>query len=158
MAIKIRKPGGAISVWRPFRDLEEYDWYMNDALGSRYHAPLYWQIQPDKNWMPAIEVIEKDNRFLVKAELPGMKEEDLDISLAGNYLVLRGEKKKESEIVEDECCRSEFVYGNFYRSIPIPATVDVEKIEASYKNGVLEVILPKTKTKQPKKIKVTPKK
>jgi HSP20 family protein len=158
MVIKVRKPGGGISVWRPFRDLEEYDWYMNDALGSQYHAPLYWQIHQDKNWMPAIEVFEKDTRFLVKAEIPGMKEDDLDVSLAGNYLVIRGEKKKDSEVVEDECCRSEFVYGNFYRSIPIPATVDPEKIEASYKNGVLEVILPKAKVKQPKKIKITPKK
>ena len=158
MAIKIRKPGSAISMWRPFRDPEEFDWYLNDVLGSPYHAPIFWQIPQDKNWMPAVEVIEKTSKFIIKAELPGMEEEDVDVSLAGNYLVIRGEKKRDSEIVEDECCRSEFLYGNFYRNIPIPATVDSEKIEASYKNGVLEITLPKIKAKQPKKIKITPKK
>ncbi len=158
MAIRVHKPGEAISLWRPFRDLEEYDWYLNDMMGSPYNSPLSWQIPRDKNWIPAVELIEKPAKYLVKIELPGMKEEDIDISLSGSYLIIRGEKKRESEVVEDECCRSEFVYGNFYRSVPIPAVVDSDKIEANYRNGVLEVNLPKIKAKQPKKIKVTPKK
>ena len=111
-----------------------------------------------RGWTPAIEVFEKEDRFLVKAELPGMKEEDIDISAVGDTLTIKGERKVESEVKEEDyyCC--ERSYGSFFRSIALPSHVDAQKIEASYEDGVLEVSLPKIPEVKPKKISVSAKK
>jgi HSP20 family protein len=109
-------------------------------------------------WAPAIEVFEKEDKFVVKAELPGMKEEDMDISVADDTLTIKGEKKTESEVKEEDyyCC--ERSYGSFSHSIALPSNVDAKKIEASYEDGVLEVSLPKAPEVKPKKIAVSAKK
>jgi len=109
-------------------------------------------------WAPAIEMFEKEDRFLVKAELPRMTEEAIDISVVDETLTIKGERKAETEVKEEEyyCC--ERSYGNFSRSIALPSTVDAKKIEASYEDGVLEVNLPKAAEVKPKKISVSAKK
>lgn len=108
--------------------------------------------------MPAIEVFEKEDKFLVKADLPGIKEEDISVSAVGDTLTIRGERKAESEVKEEDyyCC--ERSYGSFFRSIALPSHVNADKIEASYDHGVLEVSLPKIPEVKPRKIAVTTKK
>jgi len=103
-------------------------------------------------------VFEKEDKFVVKAELPGMKEEDIDISVVGDTLTIKGERKAESEVKEEDyyCC--ERSYGNFSRSIAVPPNVDAKNIEASFEDGVLEVNLPKVPEVKPKKIAVSAKK
>ena len=93
----------------------------------------------------------------MKAELPGMKEENIDVSVIGETLTRKGERKAETETKEEEyyCC--ERSYGSFFRSIALPSTVDVKKIEASYSNGVLEISLPKAAEIKPEKVKVSAK-
>jgi HSP20 family protein len=108
--------------------------------------------------MPAVDVFEKDDKFVVKAELPGMKENDIDVSVVGDTLCLRGEKKTETEVKDEDYYRCERSYGTFYRSIPIPSNVDANKIEASFDDGILEVTLPKSVKAKPKKIAVSAKK
>jgi HSP20 family protein len=108
--------------------------------------------------MPAIDVFEKDDKFVVKAELPGMKEEDIDVSVVGDTLTIKGEKKTETEVKEEDYYRCERSYGSFVRSIPLPSTVNADKIEANYEGGVLEVSLPKVAKVKPKKVKVSAKK
>jgi HSP20 family protein len=93
----------------------------------------------------------------VKAELPGM-EEDIGISVVGNTLTIKGERKAESEVEEDDYYYCERSYGSFSRSIDVPSNVDTEKIEVSYEDGVLEISLPKTPEVKPKKISVSAKK
>jgi HSP20 family protein len=112
----------------------------------------------EMGWAPAIEVFEKEDKFVVKAELPGMKEEDIDISVVGDTLTIKGERKAESEVKEEDyyCC--ERSYGAFSHSIAVPSDVDAKKIEASYEDGVLEVSLPKAPEVKPKKIAVSAKK
>ena len=112
----------------------------------------------ERGWAPAIEVFEKEDKFVVKAELPGMKEEDIDVSVIGDTLTLKGERKAETEVKEEDyyCC--ERSYGSFFRSIALPSTVDAKKIEASYENGILEVSLPKAAEVRPTKVSVTAKK
>ncbi len=112
----------------------------------------------EMGWSPAVEVFEKEDKYVVKAELPGVKEEDMDVSVEGETLTIKGEKKSESEVKEDDYYRCERSYGSFYRSIALPATVDAKKIEASFEDGVLEVILPKAAEVKPKKITVSTKK
>ena len=105
----------------------------------------------EMGWTPPIEMIEKEDKFIVKAELPGMKKEEIDISVVGDTLTIKGERKAETEIKEEDyyCC--ERCYGSFFRSITMPATVDAKKIKATYEDGVLEVSLPKAPEVKPKK-------
>jgi HSP20 family protein len=105
--------------------------------------------------MPALDVFERDDKFVVKAELPGIKEDDIHVSVVGDTLSIKGEKNTETEVKEEDYYRSECSYGSFYRSIPIPANVDASKIEASFEDGVLEVALPKSAKVKPKKIAVS---
>ncbi|MDD5082494.1 MAG: Hsp20/alpha crystallin family protein [Dehalococcoidales bacterium] len=155
MAIEVRRPGRAIRPWRPFEELAEMERNFEDIWGG-WRLPAIWRRFPaEKEWMPAIDVFEKDDKIVVKAELPGMKQEDIDVSIEGNTLTIKGEKKTEKEVKEDNYYRSEFSYGSFFRSIPIPSSVDPNKIEATYEDGVLEVSLPKMPEVQPKKVTVS---
>ena len=154
MAIEKWRPRWGISPWRPFRDLEEWERRFDDLLGR----PL-WRLPTDeRGWIPAVDVFEKDDRFVVKAELPGMKDDDVDVSVVGDTLTIKGEKKTETEVKNEDYYRCERSYGTFYRSIPIPSNVDANKIEASFDDGVLEVTLPKSAKVKPKKIAVSAKK
>lgn len=112
----------------------------------------------ERGWAPAIEVFDKEDKYVVKAELPGMKEEDIDVSVVGDTLTIKGERKAETEVKEEDyyCC--ERSYGSFFRSIALPPNVDTKKIEASFEDGVLEVSLPKAPEVKPKKIAVSAKK
>jgi len=101
---------------------------------------------------------EKEDKFVVKAELPGMKEEDVDVSVSDDTLTIKGERKAESEVKEENyyCC--ERFYGSFFHSIALPSNVDANKIEATYESGVLEVNLPKAAEVKTKKISISTKK
>jgi len=109
----------------------------------------------EMGWAPAIDVFERDDGFVVRAELPGMKEKDIDVSVAGNRLIIRGERRAESEVDKEDYYYSERSYGSFSRSIDIPSDVDAKKIEANYEDGVLEIDLPKTPGTKPKKVAVS---
>jgi len=159
MAMERWRPGWGIRPWRPFRELEEIERRFDDIFG-RPSLPRLWRRLPveEIGWAPAIEVFEKEDKFVVMAELPGMKEEDIDVSVVGDTLTIKGEKKAETEVKEEDyyCC--ERSYGSFFRSVALPSTVDAQKIEASYANGVLEISLPKAAGVKQKKISVSAKK
>jgi len=105
-------------------------------------------------WAPALEMYEKDNNFVVKAELPGVKKDDVDVSIAGDTLTIKGQKKASKEIKDEDYYRCESQYGSFSRTITLPAAVDAKKIEASYENGVLEIHVPKAKEAVPTKVEI----
>jgi HSP20 family protein len=154
MAIERWRPRWGITPWRPFRELEEWERRFDDLLGR----PLWRLPVEERSWMPAVDVFEKEDRFVVKAELPGMKEEDVDVSVVGDTLSIKGERKTETEVKDEDYYRCERSYGSFYRSVPLPSNVDANKIEASFDDGVLEVALPKSAKIKPKKIAVSAKK
>jgi HSP20 family protein len=159
MAMERWRPGRGLIPWRPFRELEEVEQRFEDIFGRPF-LPAVWRRVPmmEMGWAPAIEVFEKEDKFVVKAELPGMKEEDIDVSVVGDTLTIKGERKAESEVKEEDyyCC--ERSYGSFSRSIALPSSVDAKKIEASYEDGVLEVSLPKAPEVKAKKVVVSAKK
>jgi HSP20 family protein len=138
--------------------MEEMERRFEDIFGRPF-LPLVWRRIPmvEMGWAPAIEVFEKEDKFVVKAELPGMKEEDIDVSVVGDTLTIKGERKAESEVKEEDyyCC--ERSYGSFSRSIALPSSVDAKKIGASYEDGVLEVSLPKAPEVKAKKVAVAAK-
>jgi len=147
------RPRRSIIAWRPWQDLEEVEWHLEDLFKRQL-----LKSGDERAWMPAIDVFEKDDKFVVKAELPGMKEEDINVSVVGDTLSIRGEKKGETEVKEEDYYRSERTYGSFYRWIPLPSTVDADKIEACFEDGVLEITLPKSAKVKPKKVTVSARK
>lgn len=106
----------------------------------------------DKEWVPAIEMFDKGDKYVIKAELPGMEEKDVEVSLRNDVLTIRGEKKAENEVKQEDYYFSERAYGSFLRRLSLPSNVDAKKIEADFENGVLEVTLPKMAEVKPEKI------
>lgn len=156
MAMERWRSRHGLTPWSPSRDLDELQRRLED----------FWSFWPSlqrfpfesREWAPAIDMFEKDDKYMVKAELPGMKEEDVDVSVVGDRLTMKGEKKAEHEVKEENYYRSERSYGSFFRSIDLPSDADPGKIEASYDDGVLEVTIPKTAAVKPKKVEVSAKK
>ena len=160
MTIGRRKPEMGLTPWQPTRGVvEEMGRGFEDIFGRPF-LPGLWRRFPSEEmvWAPAIDVLEKEDKFVVKVELPGVKEEDVNVSVAGDTLTIEGEKKAESEVKEKGYYYTETSYGSFSRSIMMPSTVDASKIEASYDKGVLEITLPKAPEVKPKKIAVAAKK
>jgi HSP20 family protein len=105
-------------------------------------------------WHPPVDIYEDKDGVVLKAELPGMKKDDIDVRVENNVLTMNGQRKREQEVKEDGYYRCERSYGSFSRSFSLPTTVDVKKINASYKDGVLTVSLPKLEEAKPKQIDV----
>ena len=156
MVMERWRPGREVRHWSPSRELEEWERRFVEIFGHPF-LPAIWRTG-ERGWMPAVDVFEKEDRFVVKAELPGIKEGDIDVSVTDDMLTIKGEKKTETEVKEENYHRSERAYGSFFRSIPIPSGVDTDKVEANYENGVLEVTMPKVAKVKPKKVSVSAKK
>jgi len=108
-----------------------------------------------EGWFPAVDVYEDKDNLLVKAELPGLKKEDIEISLHEGFLTLSGERKQEQAREGAEVYRSERWAGRFHRTISLPCRVEADKIQATYNEGVLAVTLPKAEEAKPKQIQIT---
>ncbi len=135
----------------PFRELENLQREMNRLFGfSLTREPALSAGQ----FAPAVDISDTRDKFLVKADLPGLKKDEIEISVQDNVLTIRGEKKKDSEVKEDDYYRSERFHGSFSRTIQFPAAINSDKIEARYENGVLSVTLPKKEEAKPKQIKI----
>jgi len=106
------------------------------------------------SWSPAVDVSESETAIEIKADLPGMTETDIDVTVENNTLTIKGERKFENEDKRENYHRIERQYGSFYRSFQLPNTVDVTKINADFKNGILELALPKREETKPKKISI----
>lgn len=105
-------------------------------------------------WAPAVDIFENEHELVVKADLPDIKPEDLDIRVENNLLTIRGERKFEKKVDEKNYLRVERAYGSFARSFSLANTVNSEAIKASYENGVLTLVIPKREEAKPKQIKV----
>jgi HSP20 family protein len=145
----------------PFRRVaslrDEVDNFINLALGRLANASVENGHGPQslEGWFPAVDVYEDKEQLQVKAELAGLKKEDIEISMQDGYLTLSGERKLEEKQDNGEVRRSERWVGRFHRSISLPCRVDAEKITATYNDGVLTVTLPKAEEAKPKQIPIT---
>lgn len=115
-----------------------------NRMFDEFNKDLDFKMPELEGFEPRVEVKEKDREYIVKAEIPGIPEKDLQVTLRDNCLILEGEKKNEEEKEDKGYYRSEFSYGSFYRAIPLEQEVDPEKVNATYKNGVLKVHVAKT--------------
>lgn len=144
--------------WNPWRDFgpltRNFDQFFDSLAPRSSRGPNGEESDFLGTWYPAVDIFDNEREIVLKAELPGLKKEDIDIHVEDNLLTLRGERKREEEVKEKGYYRSERAYGTFSRSFTLPATVDVKKIGASYKDGVLAVTLPKAEEAKPRQIEV----
>jgi len=139
--------------WRPFGELESLRREM-DRLWDRFYRVLPPTEARERGWEPSLDLSETKESFLLKAELPGMDPKELDISLSGDVLSVRGEKREEKKEEGESYHVVERRYGTFSRLLRLPAGVESDKISAEYKNGVLSITLPKSPEAKEKEIKI----
>ncbi|MGH9561223.1 MAG: Hsp20/alpha crystallin family protein [Terracidiphilus sp.] len=142
----------AITRWDPFREVVALQNRMNTLFGNmnqENESPL-----TTASFVPAVDVYEDEKKVVLKLEVPGIAEKDLDVSVENNTLTVKGERKFEQEEKEENFHRIERRYGSFYRAFTLPTTVDTESINAKYDAGVLRLELKKRPEAQPKQIKV----
>jgi HSP20 family protein len=123
-------------------------------LNDPWSAPLRTFGLLEGPWSPAVDVYETADDIRVKAELPGLKKEDIDLTVQGETLILRGERKQEHTEEKDNYHRIERSYGQFHRTVSLPSPVNAAAVNASYTNGILEVVLPKREEAKPRQIQV----
>lgn len=142
----------AISQWNRFRSLSRFQDQFNRLFEPTHEG------QADNSALtsraPAVDIYENENELVIKADLPDINEKDLDVRVENNTLTVRGERKFEQEVKEENYLRVERAYGSFSRSFSLPSSVNTEAIKAEYKNGVLTVELPKRAESKPKQVKI----
>jgi len=143
--------------WEPFRELISLREAMDRLFEESFVRPFGW-LAPTGVETLAIDMYETPENIVVKASIPGVNPEDIDVSISGDVLTIKGEVKEEKEVKEENYIRRERRYGSFCRSVALPVQVDANKAKAEYENGVLTLTLPKAEAVKPKVIKVKAKK
>ncbi len=155
-AVATKKPSEIVSR------AEDFEHWLDHLMEDVWRRPFpslfgrdrWLPIRPLSIRMPSIDVYEEKDSVVVKAELPGMKKEDIEVNLAGENLTIKGEKKEDKEVKEDDYYRRERSYGSFLRTVSLPCEVKSDEIKASFKDGVLEVRVPKTEDAKKKSVAV----
>jgi HSP20 family protein len=146
----------SVSRWDPFQDLLAIQDEMNQLFGravGQGGQRSQGQVA-ERTWAPALDISERKDAYVVTVEVPGVKADDLDITLEDGLLTIRGERRFTQETSEQQFHRVERRYGSFRRSITLPSQVQADQIEASFEDGVLEVVVPKAEEAKPRKISV----
>lgn len=141
------------ALWPSFGRLTN----LRDEIDRLFEAPLAELVQSSQlmsGWTPALDMFEDKDNLYVRAELPGMKKQDIEVSLHEGMLSLSGERKNEEKYESAEACRTERFVGRFQRTVSLPTPVAPEKVTAQYKDGILTITLPKTEEAKPKHIDV----
>lgn len=144
----------ALMRWDPYRELTSFADRFNRAVGSQAARERDEEMGLGA-WMPPVDIAEDKEKITLTAELPGFKEDEVQIQMEGNLLTIRGERKFEQEKEGRNYHRIERAYGQFVRSFTLPNNVDRENILAKFKNGLLEIELPKREDAKPKQIKIS---
>lgn len=143
----------ALIRWEPARELQSIQQEMNRLFGTFFDAP------PGESnggavrrWIPAMDLVEEDDHFVLRADLPGLSEEDVNVELEDNVLSISGERKSEHEDRKEGYYRIERASGSFSRSLTLPEGIDPERIQARFEKGVLEVRVPKPEQRKPRRV------
>ncbi len=144
----------ADSKWEPFRDLLT----IQDRMNRLFQEGLGRRIGPEERqagqWSPPVDILESDDRIVLRADLPGVEQDDIELRVEDGTLILRGQRKSIAEVRPEDMHRSERPHGTFVRSFSLPQNIDLAAIRASQKNGVLEVVMPKKQESKAKAIRI----
>ena len=137
--------------WDPLQELVTMSNRFNRSLNDPYTPRTEDAFGA---WAPPVDIFEKQDHLVIRAEIPGVQKDDMDVRIENGVLTLHGERKQDTEIREEDAHRIERVYGTFTRSFILPTTVDAAKVTATYKDGVLEVSVPKAEAAKPKQVEI----
>lgn len=140
-----------LSKWEPFRDLVSLRTDMDRLFNTFFGGPAE---EREGLWSPVLDIEENNGNLMVRAEIPGMTKDDIKVTVRDNMLSITGERKQEEETKDKTFHRIERCYGKFSRIITLPTEVESDKIKATYKDGVLNITLPKSESAKPKQIDV----
>jgi len=140
--------------WNSLDDLEKFQDHISKVFNT--HSPESCRNVGllEGRWAPQIDVYDSHDNIMVKADIPGMNKEYIDVTIHGDILTIKGEKKTKDDVKGEEYIRSERFYGNFNRTLTLPSEVELDKVNATYNNGVLEVVFAKKEEVKPKRIEV----
>ena len=144
----------SIIRWEPLRELSSLQNEMNRLFNTVVDTPAAAGAGSLRRWMPAMDLHEGDDAFVLRADLPGMREEDVSIEFEDNVLTVSGERRAEEEERKEGYHRVERAFGAFSRTLTLPKGIDPESISAGFDNGVLEVHIPKPEQSKPRKISI----
>lgn len=140
----------------PFREFDRlFDSFFDRGwMPSRWEHPLWQRFAAFEKGMPKVDVIDRDAEVVVRAEVPGYEREELDVSVTDGAVTIKGDHREETKEEKGEYFHSEISHGSFARTVALPSEIDADKAEASFKNGVLELTLPKLKQAHRRKLEV----
>jgi HSP20 family protein len=144
----------AIVRWEPFQDLPATQKDFNRFISEAFPRLFGGDEPSTRTWAPPVDIYETDNALLLKADLPGVDPKDVEIRVENGILYLKGERKFEKEVKEENYHRVERSYGAFTRSFSLPSSIDTEHVKAEYKDGQLTLTMPKREEAKPKTIKI----
>jgi HSP20 family protein len=137
--------------WDPLQELVAMSHRLNRTINDPYTPRTEDSFGA---WVPPVDIYERQDHLVIRVEVPGVQKEDMDVRIENGVLTLHGERKEEKEVKEENAHLMERVYGRFTRSFSLPTTVDAAKVTATYRDGVLEVTVPKVETAKPKKVEI----
>lgn len=141
--------------FEPFRELAQMQDRINRIFGDAFTRRYDDDVMQRGEWAPPVDIFENgDQEIVLRAELPGVAKEDIDVRVENNTLTLRGERKRETEVKQEQYHRVERVYGAFSRSFSLPSRIDSDKVRADFKDGVLTITLPVREEAKPRQISV----
>jgi HSP20 family protein len=144
----------ALVRWDPARELDTLQGEMNRLFSSFFDTPTPGNGTTVRRWIPAMDLVETDDHFVLKADLPGMQESDVNIVFENNVLTMSGERRAEHEAKKDGYYRLERTMGSFSRSLTLPEGIDADAVSAKFDHGVLEIRIPKPAEAKPRRIQI----
>jgi HSP20 family protein len=144
----------ALVRWDPARELDTLQGEMNRLFSSFFDTPTPGNGTTVRRWIPAMDLVETDDHFVLKADLPGMQESDVNIVFENNVLTISGERRAEHEAKKDGYYRLERTMGSFSRSLTLPEGIDANAVSAKFDHGVLEIRIPKPAEAKPRRIQI----
>ena len=142
----------ALVRWEPAREISSIQSEMNRLFNSFFDTPTKGNGTSLRRWVPAMDLVETEDSYVLKADLPGLTEGDVDVEVEDKVLTVSGERKAEHEDKREGYVRVERSYGTFRRSLRLPEGIDPEAVQATFENGVLEVSIPKPEERKPRKV------
>jgi HSP20 family protein len=154
MAMERWSPFVTVDRWEPFRNLVDIQGEVNRLFDSFAGRPMPGASRAGRAWQPSVDMHETKDDLVLRVELPGVNEKDVTVSITGDLLTIRGERRWEDESKDQKFLHVERVYGQFERLIQLPMAVQADKVKAGYRDGVLEITLPKAEELKPREIKI----
>ncbi len=149
----------ALELWRPrlmrspFREMARMQREMEEMF-DRFFPGWLWERERERAWAPAVDMIDRKDEIVLRADLPGLEQKDIEVTVQDGMVTIRGERKEEKEEKAEDYYYCERSFGAFARTLPLPSGVDAERVTATFKNGVLEVHVPKAKEAKGRKVEI----